>query len=284
MRQFVGHLAIVIISSVFVSAIDDTIGTQIDELASVRGFDITGLPTSENLLACLEAYNCRPRRLGDSEWQTELVGNIPDVSHDAIEKRQCVSNSHGVTNTILTIGSSNVDYGDQIPYNIIQAVESICGAGQCVTIDPIATHTNVVRKTLLEDYILEVTASGDYPTSEFRDALIAAASLSVNTSTTSQTEVWTSCGYYNSGSHCIKHNQIQYSSINYVGLDVYGKDTTANPYLIARISISVILSDNNPSPYACSQTILEYLNVVSVAINPWLYLLAPLTVLCYNVL
>jgi hypothetical protein len=262
--------------SYLVFAHDDT-SAEIDELASIRGFDIAGLHKSSNLLACLKSYNCKPLRLGDSTWRTELVGTIPDIAH---EKRQCGPNLYGVVDTIVTLGLGQVEYGSIPPYDMVQDTENICSDGGCDS-NTYATYESVSitkNNTDFTAFNLSAKATGIYPTTQFRDAMINIAALTVNQTTTTNWFSWQNCGYEDP---CFGGDIPQITAINYVQVDIYGTDTTLNQYLIATYSVSInqIAPSPNRDYLWCQTFISEAFNIISI-FNPWLYLLAPVNLAC----
>jgi hypothetical protein len=166
------------------------------------------------------------------------------------------------------------------PCNIIQATESICGIGGCDsnTNVPYTSITITQNNTDLNQFTLTATATGIYPTTQFRDAMINVAALTANQTVIAEWFSWEDCG---GERQCNGGIVPQYVAINYVQVDVYGTDTTVNQYLIATYSVSInaVARPGNRGYLWCQTFIGEFFNVVSI-FNPWLYLLAPVSLAC----
>jgi len=163
---------------------------------------------------------------------------------------------------------------------MVQETESICSNGGCDSNTYVSYKSVSITKNNadLNAFNLSAKATGIYPTTQFRDAMINIAALTINQTITTK---WFSYGYCGVEGGCWGGNLPQMTAINYVQVDIYGTDTTMNQYLIATYSVSI--NQVAPSPnrdYLWCQTFInEAFNVISI-FNPWLYLLAPVNLAC----
>jgi len=185
-----------------------------------------------------------------------------------------------VVKTIVTLGLGQVEYGIIPPYDMVQKTESICGDGGCDSNTYVSYNSVSITKnnTDFNGFTLMATATGIYPTTQFRDAMINVAALAVNQTTTIKWFSWADCGYEDP---CFGGDVAQITAINYVQVDIYGTGTTANQYLMATYSVSInqVAPSGNRDYLWCEEFIQEAFIIISI-FNPWLYLMAPVYLAC----
>src|ERR1700736_5511747 len=233
MTKFFTLLALLSISTSarFLVAAHNTFDSEIEQLASATGQNITGLRKSEGLLMCLKAGNCAVHRYGESSWRTQLT-TTPQATEPRKRQTQCSGrNTHG------TIGRTQMNYGTVNPADAFKSVSSICSQNSCDTASPSHLDTSIVATAGMANAIVTTTVDGDYPDTNTRDAMIAVAVQAASQNAKQQYDTYYVCSVGGRIGGCKSFSVLQNYDINFIAVDIYGTDSALHGRLHITVTV-----------------------------------------------
>jgi hypothetical protein len=277
MAKFITLLIVLSVSTLSRSLVigRESIDSEIEQLASATGQNITGLRKSEALLDCLKAGNCTAHRYRDSEWRASQAIITPQAATEP--KNRIRQNQCAAFHTNVTIGSTMINYGMVDPADVFQSISSICFDTSCDTGTPKYTPTSIVADAGMDNVVITTTADADYPDPTTRDAMIAVAVQAASENVNPQMGTYHECVVAGPFNGCKAFQVSQNYSVNFIAVDVYN---AADSSLRARLHISVSVPSQPGNKVLCEALVFNVYNIIKNLTNSWAYLLGSLSLAC----